>query len=1516
LPPAARPQWQQATALITLGAGGAVTGLSLVPNAPADLTSPASLPVRLAAFERADAPAPGGDGMLRSAIVHVARHFLRLAETRSPAEMEAMIWRYASADGADHGPSCAAFASLTLELGSQLAGQESWVTGGTSYPWPVHSWVDGRVDPNPASPAVVSVLQDARSHGRWRPLGDGYAPKAGDWVLFDGHIEVVTKYHGEVLHTIGGDSGPNLSVNAHEYPGPLSKQGVAGFVDNSLQVPVPAGPGTGAAAPGSAAGQPTGGQGSLSGAADPTPSAARSAGGHGAAGHGAGGHGAGGHGAGGHAAGGHGAAGRGPAGHGPAGHGPAGRDAVQQGELAPQAVPVPREVARPGSAAPSRALPAQGARSKAGAGLGPSTVPPPRTEQTAHVVAEPGRQHQHRLGHMLAGRAGRPARGRRHAGSAKTGTADVPATGLRPAASKHAQRGGAAIPGLFKKVHHHPADTSALAPYHRHHGSANVPEAPTTAAQHAFITEVARGAMATQRKYGVPASVTIAQAIDESGWGQSLLATSDHNLFGIKGTGPAGSDQQPTQEVINGQVVSISASFRVYHDIAQSIEAHAKLLANSSDYAAAMSNRHDPNAFAAALTGVYATDPGYGAKLINLMRHYHLYRYDAAARSGAGTPDGGMSGAAPTPASPAGPSGIPGLAAPGSPARHTSRPAHKRVHHRGQVPHRAPHPPPRPPSWPRRTPLPGQSPDPGGTAAPGHTSAPGHTPGPGYTPGPGHTPVAGNTPVPGHTPVAGHAPPMPGSVPAAGRAPATRASAGPHSGGQAGNPAGPPTTVRTPHPGPALDQAHTAHPDPVANPAPTPSSGRSARPGHLPHPAHPASAPGRQGSAHDLGPAQRRAGQGGPSGYVVAEPGTGQGTGGTSANAAIPGLPQPAVPSQASQARPHRTISRLRPPHGPVTRPANPAASARHPERSPIPGVQASQGATGEPGPGASAPAPASAPGDAIIPGLQHRMPGGHRAQRPHQAAARTATTSSSAPGGSSIPGTPSSLVGPPGTPAASGAVASGAAAHTPAAVPSPAALPGNPPTPRSAPIPGGGAAVSGSPDAVPSGSAAIPGSPGPVPGSPGAIPGSPGPVPGSPGPVPGSPGPVPGSAGAISGRPGAIRPGSAAIPGSASAAGGNHASMNGSPATAPGDHTTMPGRRATGAGTQPTTPGRRAAASGNHTTRPARPTTAPAAGSAAPGGNGPAANGPAANGTAPATTAPAMGAAPSAGAASTRPATHVSAVPAPAPAAQGPAAHGPASSGPASRGAAVQAPAANGPAAQRPASRRPVSTHPAPARAPHPAPATAAAATTAAVAAPATGSSAPATLAVYNAHIPPAVREAFLTSAKMRLVRAEQLYVDVACHTGIRWEILAACDWMQCKARPSHSPVYGEKLGSVNEDGTCYRTRSAALGRCAYDLVELARSVYRLDIATSRELTVRELAKVFAAYRWGGLLRQHNTSAMDFPYSVAGLTADHTHMRWPNIDEPDAPDKPGRRFGQPFGAIPVVLGLNYHALA
>ena len=172
----------------------------------------------------------------------------------------------------------------------------------------------------------------------------------------------------------------------------------------------------------------------------------------------------------------------------------------------------------------------------------------------------------------------------------------------------------------------------------------------------------------------------------------------------------------------------------------------------------------------------------------------------------------------------------------------------------------------------------------------------------------------------------------------------------------------------------------------------------------------------------------------------------------------------------------------------------------------------------------------------------------------------------------------------------------------------------------------------------------------------------------------------------------------------------------------------------------------------------------------------------------------------------------------------------------------------------------------------------------------------------------------ALFATAKGPLDRGEHLYRDVAATAGGSWKLLAAADWMQCKADPRYSPVQGEKLGTVNADGTCYRTKTAALAQCAVDLIELSAAVYGIDLTARRPLSVRELAAAFAAFRWGALLKRHSVSPMEFPYSVAGLTAAHQKMHWPPINDPDIPDRPGTRFRQPFGAVPVLLSLGYPA--
>ena len=223
--------------MVTLTAGGAVTGFSFVPGTAADLSSPTGVPVHLMALEHAARPSADDDAALRTAIVNVSHYYLRLAKGKSPAQMRAMIWQKESPSGIDHGATCAAFASLTLEMAAQAVGRHSWVSGGSTYPYPLYDWADVRVEPNPSSPQVMSVEQDAKAHHRWHPLGDGYQPMPGDWVLFNGHMEVVTGDEGGLLRTIGANSLPDYTVNAHEFPAPLATQGVIGFVNNGSLPP-------------------------------------------------------------------------------------------------------------------------------------------------------------------------------------------------------------------------------------------------------------------------------------------------------------------------------------------------------------------------------------------------------------------------------------------------------------------------------------------------------------------------------------------------------------------------------------------------------------------------------------------------------------------------------------------------------------------------------------------------------------------------------------------------------------------------------------------------------------------------------------------------------------------------------------------------------------------------------------------------------------------------------------------------------------------------------------------------------------------------------------------------------------------------------------------------------------------------------------------------------------------------------------------------------------------------------
>lgn len=144
----------------------------------------------------------------------------------------------------------------------------------------------------------------------------------------------------------------------------------------------------------------------------------------------------------------------------------------------------------------------------------------------------------------------------------------------------------------------------------------------------AFCSMLGPVAAASFAATGVPASVSIAQAALETGWGASTIGSAK-NLFGIKGTGPAGSVTVPTQEWENGRYVTVNGTFRKYNTWQESIDDHARLISTVSRYQGCMQYKNDPDQFARAVHRAgYATDPEYANKLISIMKANNLYQYD------------------------------------------------------------------------------------------------------------------------------------------------------------------------------------------------------------------------------------------------------------------------------------------------------------------------------------------------------------------------------------------------------------------------------------------------------------------------------------------------------------------------------------------------------------------------------------------------------------------------------------------------------------------------------------------------------------------------------------------------------------------------------------------------------------------------------------------------------------------------------------------------------------------------
>lgn len=157
-----------------------------------------------------------------------------------------------------------------------------------------------------------------------------------------------------------------------------------------------------------------------------------------------------------------------------------------------------------------------------------------------------------------------------------------------------------------------------------------------TTEQKAFIKRIGELAAADMQKSGVLASLTIAQAILESGWGKSGLTVKGNALFGIKAgktwTGKVYSAK--TQECFDGvSYTTITALFRAYDSWEDSVADHSAFLTGLSRYKAVVGEKDYKTACKAIKAAGYATAPDYAEQLIKIIECYALTEYDKAAQN-------------------------------------------------------------------------------------------------------------------------------------------------------------------------------------------------------------------------------------------------------------------------------------------------------------------------------------------------------------------------------------------------------------------------------------------------------------------------------------------------------------------------------------------------------------------------------------------------------------------------------------------------------------------------------------------------------------------------------------------------------------------------------------------------------------------------------------------------------------------------------------------------------------------
>lgn len=139
-----------------------------------------------------------------------------------------------------------------------------------------------------------------------------------------------------------------------------------------------------------------------------------------------------------------------------------------------------------------------------------------------------------------------------------------------------------------------------------------------------YLLKYSAIAVQQMEKFGIPASITLAQGLLESGAGKSKLATEANNHFGIK------ADSRWSGETCSSFDNGNWHKFRVYNNAEKSYEDHSLFLTGNQRYSALFKlDRTDYKGWATGLKDAYyAEDREYDKKLIGIIERYELYRYD------------------------------------------------------------------------------------------------------------------------------------------------------------------------------------------------------------------------------------------------------------------------------------------------------------------------------------------------------------------------------------------------------------------------------------------------------------------------------------------------------------------------------------------------------------------------------------------------------------------------------------------------------------------------------------------------------------------------------------------------------------------------------------------------------------------------------------------------------------------------------------------------------------------------